>query len=232
MWLPKLASACNGCHRPTSSRRPICCRSGCAGGSRSRVGLASLRIDGRIYLGTTPSPHELIGRAKECRVARGFARHRSWRAEPCARAAGQCGDRQERAVAAPDGGGLRVPGGASDGRGIGNGRFRSRRSTSCAHRCWIDWTRSRIHSVTRPERPSESPTGSAPDRLLIGLAVLNLLSVASDDGPLLCVVDDAQWLDRESAQALAFVRGGSWPIPSVWCSRPAKRTPTSTGSPN
>ncbi|MCU1281763.1 MAG: transcriptional regulator, luxR family, partial [bacterium] len=48
-------------------------------------------------------------------------------------------------------------------------------------------------------------TGSAPDRLLIGLAVLNLLSAASESAPLLCIVDDAQWLDRESAQTLAFV---------------------------
>ena len=48
-------------------------------------------------------------------------------------------------------------------------------------------------------------TGTSPDRLLIGLAVLNLLCAVSDDGPLLCVVDDAQWLDRASAQALSFV---------------------------
>jgi DNA-binding CsgD family transcriptional regulator len=48
-------------------------------------------------------------------------------------------------------------------------------------------------------------TGSPPDRFFAGLAVLSLLSEAAEEGPLLCVVDDAQWLDRQSAQALAFV---------------------------
>jgi DNA-binding CsgD family transcriptional regulator len=47
--------------------------------------------------------------------------------------------------------------------------------------------------------------GDAPDRFLVGLAVLSLLSDVAEEHPLICVVDDAQWLDRASAQALAFV---------------------------
>ncbi|WP_214327487.1 ATP-binding protein [Nonomuraea sediminis] len=70
------------------------------------------------------------------------------------------------------------------------------------------------------------------DRFLIGLATLSLLDELSADGPLLCVVDDAQWLDQESADALLFAvrrlhaepvvflfaardEGGSFPAPGV-----------------
>jgi DNA-binding NarL/FixJ family response regulator len=49
--------------------------------------------------------------------------------------------------------------------------------------------------------------GDPPDRFLVALAVLTLLSELGADQPLLCVVDDAQWLDQASAQALGFVAG-------------------------
>jgi len=47
--------------------------------------------------------------------------------------------------------------------------------------------------------------GDPPDRFLVGVAVLSLLAEVSEDKPLLCVIDDAQWLDQVSAQTLTFV---------------------------
>ncbi|MDT5077671.1 MAG: hypothetical protein QOJ80_2308, partial [Mycobacterium sp.] len=48
-------------------------------------------------------------------------------------------------------------------------------------------------------------TGPPPDRFFVALAVLGLLSEMAEERPLICVIDDEQWLDRASAQVLAFV---------------------------
>jgi DNA-binding CsgD family transcriptional regulator len=48
-------------------------------------------------------------------------------------------------------------------------------------------------------------TGAVPEPFLVGLAALSLLSEVALEQPLLCVIDDAQWLDQASAQALSFV---------------------------
>jgi DNA-binding CsgD family transcriptional regulator/tetratricopeptide (TPR) repeat protein len=67
----------------------------------------------------------------------------------------------------------------------------------------------RLDGLPGPQRDALATTfglaaGAVPDRFFVGLAVLGLLSGAAEERPLLCVIDDAQWLDRASAQALAF----------------------------
>jgi DNA-binding CsgD family transcriptional regulator/tetratricopeptide (TPR) repeat protein len=47
--------------------------------------------------------------------------------------------------------------------------------------------------------------GEAPDRFLVAVALLNLLSATAEQRPLLCLVDDVQWLDGASVEALGFV---------------------------
>src|SRR5256714_289770 len=67
----------------------------------------------------------------------------------------------------------------------------------------------RLDGIPAPQRDALRVTfglseGRAPDRFMVGLATLSLLSEAAERRPVLSVVDDAQWLDRASAQALAF----------------------------
>ena len=67
-----------------------------------------------------------------------------------------------------------------------------------------------LDSLPAPQRDALATVfalraGPAPDRFFVGLATLSLLAAVSEQQPLVCLVDDAQWLDQASAQILAFV---------------------------
>jgi DNA-binding CsgD family transcriptional regulator len=84
----------------------------------------------------------------------------------------------------------------------------------------------RILNLPGPQRDAVSTAfglrnGDAPDRFLVGLAALGLVSSVADETPLIWIVDDAQWLDEASSQSLAFVarRLGPEPVGMVLAMR-------------
>src|SRR5690242_6775394 len=90
--------------------------------------------------------------------------------------------------------------------------------------------RDRVDHLAAPQREALSvafglTTGQPPDRLLISLAVLSLLSEAAESRPVICLIDDLQWLDDASAQALSFVgrRLGAESVALVMASRSSRQ---------
>ena len=90
----------------------------------------------------------------------------------------------------------------------------------------------RLDSLAEPQRRGLSvafglASGDSPDRFLVAIAALSLMAEASEEKPLLCVVDDAQWLDQASAQVLGFVgrRLLAEPIAQVFAARPPAGRP-------
>ena len=94
-----------------------------------------------------------------------------------------------------------------------------------------------LSAIPKPQEDALSTTfglitGPTPDRFLVGLAVLSLLAEVAAEAPLVCTVDDSQWLDGASAQVLAFVarRLGSESVAIVFAARAT--TPEMAGLPN
>jgi hypothetical protein len=93
----------------------------------------------------------------------------------------------------------------------------------------------RLGSLAEPQRRGLSVAfglapGESPDRFLVALGALSLMAEAAEEQPMLCVVDDAQWLDQASAQVLGFVgrRLLAEPIALIFATRtPAPGDPSS-----
>jgi DNA-binding CsgD family transcriptional regulator len=85
---------------------------------------------------------------------------------------------------------------------------------------------SRAEHLPTPQREAlltafGQAAGPPPDRFIVGLAILSLLSEVAGEQPLICLIDDVQWLDRASAQALGFVarRLAADPVGLVFAAR-------------
>src|SRR5215216_3015599 len=76
-------------------------------------------------------------------------------------------------------------------------------------------------------------SGAAPDRFLVGLATLTLLAEVAEQQPLLCLLDDLQWLDDASGQVLGFVarRLLAEPVAIVFAARGESAEPELSGLP-
>ena len=96
----------------------------------------------------------------------------------------------------------------------------------------------RIETLPAPQREALAVAfglreGGAPDRFLVALAALSLLADAAEARPLVCLIEDAQWLDRASAQTLSFVarRLLAEPIAMVFAVREPSAADELTGLP-
>ena len=136
----------------------------------------------------------------------------------------------------------RPPGGPSAsavcGREGSSPKWCSRTRDCCRHsvRCARSSPRSRAPRLPPCPWPlGWEPPGAPTDRFLVAAAVLSLLAAEARRGPVLVLVDDLQWVDRESASALGFAarRLRDDPVCFVWAGRsgqiPAGRRPGTPG---